>query len=415
VQPSPVHIRQSCLLLQHTQPGQSCDIGVVIGTRSVTSALVSASTKGLVRAHPHARYPHCFFNLTSGRVIFWFSTGMALALSMGYFTSLVAIHIAATRGDLEGVSFSASLHGKGHDIRIEHLFALAVTFLLSAAVSSMYDASSMEPGTTASCTWFVQQIRRIRFLHIGVCVSAFAMLFGVPTLINFLKSETDVPTMVVVLVPLIMAKFLLVVLRSMARVDGKLLNILVVIAFSLNVMTSQAIRIQVMLFLDTDFLKLFVVCLAVSGVEFVARTSMGLSHLLRTGYAYQQARINGLTLDSLVRLAASCQHRADLHYGQLWIDQFSEVFVIVMIVLQQLTQPVWAMYLTWDSYAAYESRHGSVLIGALIQLGVELLVDSSVLGLCYRCIPIDTLATFRRLRSKSLVRPFFLSPAFANV
>ena len=318
----------------------------------------------------------------------------------------MATHVEGALGDLEGASLANTVEVKGRTLRISHMTVLSVIFLLSALVSSMYDASPRAAGTKVSCTSFVEQIRRIRFLHIGVCIVALAILFGTQEVVNYMVGARF-KTIIVIVVPLVMSKFCLLVLRSMvtARTDGKLLNIAVVIVFSLNVMVSLTIRIRVMFFTNSDFLKLFATCLAVSAVEFMARMAMGLSHLIRAGYAFRRARINGETLSSLTAVAGDMQHRMDLHYGQLWIDQFSEVFVIMLIFLQQLGQPVWAQYLTWDRYAEYESRIGNVLIGLLIQLGVELLVDSSVLGMCYRFVPIDRLATFRRLRSKSLVRP----------
>ena len=325
-------------------------------------------------------------------------------MSIRTVATLVATHVAATAGDLEGVPYAESVQGKGHNLRMENRFALAVLFLLSAAVSSMYEASSRATGTKMS---FVKQIRRINFVHLGVCCTAFAILFGVPNLVVALKDATGArsasQSFISIIVPLLLSKGCITVLRNLARADGRLLNVSIIIAFALNVTVSLVIRTNFLYFVNADLFMLVLSCLAVSSVEFVTRMCMGVSYLLRAGYALHKARINGKTLDGLLTVAGDVQHFMDLHYSQLWIDQFSEVFVIMLIVLLQLVQPVWAQYLTWGSYAEHESQHGNVITGLLIQLGVELLVDSSVLRICYRFAPIDKLATFRRLRSKSLV------------
>ena len=365
---------------------------------SLVSSVVLTNTLALL-------HPCYFFNHTPGRMLIVLCSGLALALSIGCYGMLVATHIAATAGDLEGVPFESSVQEAGKRIRTVHLVALSCGFLLSVAVSSMHEASSMAPGTTTSCTCLVQHIRRIRCKHLAVCCSPAMILFAVQHIVNALREVMGARSILSFVVPLILSKFCLMVLRTVARADKRLLNIVVGIAFALNVMVSLTIRMNFLHLAHADLLTLTFSCLAVSTVEFIARMGMGLSQLLFAGYAWRRACINRETLDGILTVAGDMQHRMDLHYGQLWIDQFAEVFVIMHIVLLQLAQPVWAQYLIWGSYAEHENRHGQVLISLLIQLGVELVVDSSVLKMCYHIVPIDTLATFRRHRSQALVRP----------
>ena len=64
--------------------------------------------------------------------------------------------------------------------------------------------------------------------------------------------------------------------------------------------------------------------------------------------------------------------------GSFFVDQFTEIFVLVLTFLQDMCMPVWTQYRIYASEDAYRHRFASSFSIFSVQIGIEILVDWSI-------------------------------------
>jgi len=96
-------------------------------------------------------------------------------------------------------------------------------------------------------------------------------------------------------------------------------------------------------------------------------------------------------------LHTTVQRRVDGITSYMFVDQFVEIFVFIMITSQDLSAPIWSHILVWRSVEAWGTRFPLILAEGAIQLGVEFLVDVLIWRLCFRWLAWDLPQITRRV------------------
>jgi hypothetical protein len=93
---------------------------------------------------------------------------------------------------------------------------------------------------------------------------------------------------------------------------------------------------------------------------------------------YKRFSLNTQSLAGILDAHATLQRRLDTMLGSFFVDQFTEIFVFVLILLQDMCMPVWTQYRDYASEDAYRHRFSTSLSIFAVQVGIEMLVDWSI-------------------------------------
>ena len=113
----------------------------------------------------------------------------------------------------------------------------------------------------------------------------------------------------------------------------------------------------------------FVYCLQ-AFFELGARFLAILMYAMGTGNMYKHFHLNTETIAGICDAHASLQRRLDTAAGSFFVDQFTEIFVFVLIFFQDMCMPVWNQYRVYDSEDAYTRRFATSLSIFAVQMGI---------------------------------------------
>ena len=145
-------------------------------------------------------------------------------------------------------------------------------------------------------------------------------------------------------------------------------------------------------------LVLLVNCLKLASVEVVSRSLAYSMHIIMISCDMQN--LNGLTLVGLVDLHTAVQRRVDGITSYMFVDQFVEIFVFILITSQDLSAPIWSHIRVWRSVEAWSARFPSILAEGAVQMSVEFLVDLLIWRLCFQRLAWDMPQITRRIFHK---------------
>jgi len=124
------------------------------------------------------------------------------------------------------------------------------------------------------------------------------------------------------------------------------------------------------------------------------------AYAMGTGSMYQRFRLNTMSLAGVCDAHAALQRRLDTAVGIIFVDQLAEIFVFVLICVQDLCMPVWNQYRVYLSEDAFRNRFATSLSILAIQMGIEMLVDGiSWKVLCRFVSPSSTVGILGRIGS----------------
>jgi len=133
--------------------------------------------------------------------------------------------------------------------------------------------------------------------------------------------------------------------------------------------------------------------------ELLSRSVLCALYMLGTYLRFHRAKINTCTLDELVRINDDLVPRTCLFYGQLFVDQCAEIFTITTLFAQNLCRSVWSVagteFLSAEFFRS-GAWYGTVVAAFLVQLCVEIPVDSLAIYCSHRVAPVDLIYTFRK-------------------
>jgi len=109
--------------------------------------------------------------------------------------------------------------------------------------------------------------------------------------------------------------------------------------------------------------------------ELGARFLAILTFAMGTGNMYKQFRLNTKSVDGICDAHAALQRRLDTAAATFFVDQFTEIFVFVLIFFQHICMPVWNQYLIYVTEDAYRHRFATSLSIFAVQMGIEMIVD----------------------------------------
>jgi len=179
-----------------------------------------------------------------------------------------------------------------------------------------------------------------------------------------------------------------------------------VLSMMLLSFTSMAIRRIILAESSQNPLTLLVSCLKLALLEVVGRSLAYSANIIRIGK--QMQGLNALTLGGLVDLHSRVQRDVDGLATYMLVDQFVEVFVFVMITMQELSSPIWSLFRVWVSVENYRSRSPYILLEGAIQMGFEFSVDLIIWRLCFHRLAWDLPQIIRRVLFMKPVAVFTL-------
>jgi len=174
-----------------------------------------------------------------------------------------------------------------------------------------------------------------------------------------------------------------------------------IVSFYLTTTVSLSTRKRLLLVADGNLGLVFVNSLATSVFECLARALGANAQFARVSRVFRKSAPNASTLDELVTTHLKISRLTDLWYGYLWMDQLSEISVVMIIAIQDASQPVWTQSRTWDSMSNYTNRHAEIFPRLAIQLGVEICVDWFIMKISSLLIPLDFAGAVRRIALKT--------------
>ena len=186
-------------------------------------------------------------------------------------------------------------------------------------------------------------------------------------------------SILVAIIPLILSKLLLLILRNMIRIDDNSRMTMTLVSLSLNSYTSVSTRRLFLEISESNYAVIFLTSCAMGCCEIFARTCITISHCHWVSHYMKLETINTKTLDGLLNVYTDVVTRSDLFYSQLFTDQFVEIFVILMIAGQDLCQPVWTQYRVWDSAERYAHRARFICAAVSVQLSIGIFLDWTIL------------------------------------
>ena len=132
---------------------------------------------------------------------------------------------------------------------------------------------------------------------------------------------------------------------------------------------------------------LVVNCLRLALMEALGRSVSYLAHFMLI--AKDMKHMNSMTLCDLVDVHTRVKRHVDGILAFLFVDQFVEIFVSVMITTQDLSAPIWSYIRVWMSEEAWDARFSFILLEGATQVGVEFLVDLLIWRLCFHRLGWD--------------------------
>ena len=141
-------------------------------------------------------------------------------------------------------------------------------------------------------------------------------------------------------------------------------------------MTYVSVTIRkIILYQSQNLSALLVNCLTLASVEVVSRSLTYSCQIIMLGFRMQH--LNTRTLGELVDLHTAVQRSVDGITLYMFVDQFVEIFVFVMITSQDMSAPIWSSFRVWRSVEAWDARIPFIFAEGAIQMGVEFLSTSS--------------------------------------
>ena len=152
-----------------------------------------------------------------------------------------------------------------------------------------------------------------------------------------------------VILPLILGKSVLLMLRMIGRPEGSLpLRSSLMLQFMVNSLASMAARR--FNFVDDNLIIVVLNCLVISAIEILSRLFIHWFHVLAMGTELQRARIYSLTLDELLHLHHRIQYSIDQYTGYMLIDHVTEIAACFTLTTQYLLLPQWVVSQPHDDY-----------------------------------------------------------------
>lgn len=196
-----------------------------------------------------------------------------------------------------------------------------------------------------------------------------------------------------------MCKVLLVLLRA-ATVHEYSLPMFVVgfISVFATSFVSLFVRRQALDASAHDLASVLRLHLILAAVEFASRAVVYWAFVYKT--AIDLVRMNTLTLSAprgIFDVSKKVERRVFVTMLAFWLDQATEIAVIIIISMQELAMPLWSQYNHWVSRERFMIRYTPVVLSLLIQLALEFSVDYVTWRLFFRyLIPRSYIPSFFR-------------------
>ena len=135
--------------------------------------------------------------------------------------------------------------------------------------------------------------------------------------------------------------------------------------------------------------------------ELGARFLAILTYAMGTGKMYKHFHLNTKSLAGICDAHAALQRRLDTAAGSFVVEQFTEIFVFVLIFSQDLCMPVWNQYRVYVSEDVYSHRFATSLSIFAVQMGIEMFVDLFIWKSLRRFVsPSSIVGVFGRVGSR---------------
>ena len=170
---------------------------------------------------------------------------------------------------------------------------------------------------------------------------------------------------------------------------------------------------KIILYQSQNLSALLVNCLTLASVEVVSRSLTYSCQIIMLGFRMQH--LNTRTLGELVDLHTAVQRSVDGITSYMFVDQFVEIFVFVMITSQDMSAPIWSSFRVWRSVEAWDARIPFIFAEGAIQMGVEFLVDLLTWHLCFRRLAWNLPRVTRRVLFKKPVAVFTMGLMLTHV
>ena len=170
---------------------------------------------------------------------------------------------------------------------------------------------------------------------------------------------------------------------------------------------------RIILYQSQSLSALLVNCLTLASVEVVSRSLTYFGQIITLGFRMQH--LNTRTLGELVDLHTAVQRSVDGITLYMFVDQFVEIFVFVMITSQDMSAPIWSSFRVWRSVEAWDARIPFIFAEGAIQMGVEFLVDLLTWHLCFRRLAWNLPRVTRRVLFKKPVAVFTMGLMLTHV
>mmetsp|Transcript_30045 Transcript_30045/g.48432 ORF Transcript_30045/g.48432 Transcript_30045/m.48432 type:complete len:549 (+) Transcript_30045:328-1974(+) len=290
---------------------------------------------------------------------------------------------------------------------IRSLFTVAMQLLFTMyCVIVLFLNWRYRPSTDTRTSWLLLVKAN------GVFFVTVSMILTLTSLVNDLTGllQRMVGDYMGLILQLILSKCLLILLRnttwrSRSRDANHLsgsLHIVTMLTFLLATSVGMATRRTFRRVGNDSLMYSVYASLGHSVVELMSRFFLASSHLLRSALVIQEAGLNTCTLHQIVQRAHTLEQYVDMNYTFLWVDQFAEISVIMVIAAQDLCRPIWSA-----SEHLHQTSWMTTLCILGIQLGIEVGVDWCVLYTCYRTILRDPTTALLRTVSTPMLMTFF--------
>ena len=363
----------------------------------ITMAVVAVlSVYSIPRGAPgsqRAAWLQCMFVAAPALVL----VGVLGRMAMVFSSKTVSFHDLDLMDSMRTVSWLAAI------------FYTAVAFAMLAWCSSCGKFWPPVGGLDclSSCRIIVAQLPAL-----GACVCCYVFLLKMEDILYFFAALLS-PLSAIVLTSIGIRSLTFVLRYEVSR--NRLLSVQsasnLANMFSLLFLSHAALLIRKSVIDESNeqLSELFINFLTLGVVEVISRGASYALHTLviatRLQYSVADGQLsrnsmNTLTLDGLLDRHAEVQGRMDFLTANLWIDQFVEIFVCIIIVSQEMSAPAWSLYRTWMSAEAWHNRFPFMLASSAIQMGVEVLVDCLIWLAGRRMLPLDVSCVFRRILAK---------------
>jgi hypothetical protein len=261
------------------------------------------------------------------------------------------------------------------------LFAIIfVGFILFTILNMTLDPNRAPSTCGENMRWGVRKFRTV--ISIGL-ILLFCFMVGdiqTRTLVLATGGNDSEYEFLGVLVPLVLGKLVLTVLRIQTRGGDSLpLTTALMLSFLGNSFATLAARRFI--FQGLEGTALVLNCALIALLEILTRWSVFWFGVIAAGSAMRSARINTQTLDGLLHLHDRLRLAIDEHCSHMLIDQVSEIAVCVTVAMQYLCVPQWVVRKTLQEY---QDRASQIFLSLAVQLIFEVLVDFCIVRITFR-------------------------------